>query len=281
MPEAPRWHGDALLLSNIWDGKVLSLDLDGHVQVVAAFPEEYASGLGVLPNGDLVVVLMKSRRIVRVNASRQQHDYADLSQLTPFHINDMIVGPGGRAYVSQPGSNLFEGVMPGPTDILIVEPDGVARIGASGLSGPNGLAISPDGRRLYIAESTACRISTLDIADDGSLSNLRVFGDVPEEGFPDGICLDDEGGVWAAIPYLKADMNGFGVGVIRMVDGGEVTHRVPMNESYRALACVFGGEDRRSLFICTTNEVHPHDTMVLRSGRVERLDVEFRGGGHP
>ena len=73
--------------------------------IVAEFPGEYASGLGFLPSGDLLVVLMASRRIMRVSNGRQTL-HADLTPFTPFLINDMAVGANGRAYVSQPGFDM-------------------------------------------------------------------------------------------------------------------------------------------------------------------------------
>jgi sugar lactone lactonase YvrE len=281
MPEAPRWHDGAFYFSDVWSGRVLKMTSDGGLTVVADFPGKHASGLGFLPNGDMLTVLMGDRQVMRIT---QGHSvlHADLKPLTRFHINDMVVDRQGRAYVSQPGFDMWaERIEPQTTDIILIEPDGRARIAASGLNSPNGIAITPDGATLFVAESSAGRISTFAIVADGSLSGHRVFAQLPDGGIPDGICLDDSGGVWAGVPVSLAGLEGHGLGVQRIVEGGTVTHTIPVSAGHRALACVFGGDDRRSLHICTADVVRPDQAPAAKAGRVERVRLGFRGAGLP
>jgi sugar lactone lactonase YvrE len=281
MPEAPRLHDGAFWFSNVWAGQVLRLGAGGRLDIVAEFPGEHASGLGFLPDGSLLTVLMDSRVVMRTVGGRSTV-HADLKPLTRFHINDMIVDRQGRAYVSQPGFDMFaERIEPQTTDIILVEPDGQARIAASGLHSPNGMAISPDGSTLYVAEPGAARLSTFAIAADGSLSDYRTFAQLRDGGVPDGICIDEEGGVWAAVPVSIANLAGHGLGVQRIAEGGEVTHTVPVSAGHRALACCFAGEDRRSLHICTADDFHPEHALALKTGRIERVNVPFQGAGLP
>jgi len=281
LPEAPRWHDGAFYFSDIFAGRVLRLGQSGHPQTVAEFPGN-VSGLGFMPNGDLLTVLMDARLVMRTPPGGKPALHADLTGLTPFHINDMVVDARGRAYVSQPGYDMWaERPERKPTDIIVVEPDGRAGIGASGLHGPNGLAIGPDGKTLFVAESGAGCISAFAIAANGSLSGRRLFAQWPEGGIPDGICLDDAGGLWAAIPVSRANLAGHGLGVQRIVEGGTVTHAVPVSAGHRALACVFGGGDRRSLHICTVDGFHPEQARAALSGRIERVALDFRGAGLP
>jgi len=281
MPEAPRWYGGAFYFSDIWSGRVLRLGPDGGLYTVAEFPGRHASGLGFLPNGDLLTVLMDERLVMRSSGGKSVV-HADLRPLTRFHINDMVVDGQGRAYVSQPGFDMWaETIEPRTTDIILIEPDGRARIAASGLHSPNGLAISPDGSTLFVAESSAGCISTFAIAADGLLSGHSVFAQLPDGGIPDGICLDDSGGVWVGVPVSLARLDGHGLGVRRIVAGGGVTHTVPVSAGHRALACVFGGAGRRSLHICTADVVRPDQALAARAGRIERVDIDFRGAGLP
>jgi sugar lactone lactonase YvrE len=281
MPEAPRWHDGAFYFSDIWSGRVLKLGGDGSLTTAAEFPGKHASGLGFLPNGDLLTVLMDDRQVMRTSQGCSAL-YADLKPLTRFPINDMVVDRQGRAYVSQPGFDMWaERIEPRTTDIILIASDGRARVAASGLNSPNGLAISPDGSTLFVAESSAGCISTFAIAADGSLSQHRVFAQLPEGGIPDGICLDDSGGVWAGVPVSLAKLEGHGLGVRRIIEGGMVTHIVPVSAGHRALACVFGGGDRRSLYICTADAVQPDQALAAKAGRVERVHLEFRGAGLP
>ncbi len=282
MPEAPRWHDGAFYFSDVWSGRVLKLSGDGGLDTVADFPGKYASGLGFLPNGDLLTVLMDERQVMRTPPGGDPVLHADLRPLTRFHINDMVVDRQGRAYVSQPGFDMWaERIEPQTTDIIVIEPDGRAGIAASGTHSPNGMAISPDGSTLFVAESSAGCISTFAIAGDGTLSDRRVFAQLPDGGIPDGICLDDSGGVWAGVPVSLAKLEGYGLGVQRIVAGGTVTHSVPVSAGHRALACVIGGEDRRSLHICTVDIAHPQHALAAKAGRIERIEIDFRGAGLP
>lgn len=132
-----------------------------------------------------------------------------------------------------------------------------------------------------MAESSAGCISTFAIAADGALSRHRVFAHLPDGGIPDGICLDDGGGVWTGVPVSLAKLDGYGLGVQRIVEGGTVTHTVPVSAGHRALACVFGGGDQRSLYICTADAVRPDKALAAKAGRVEWVHLEFRGAGLP
>jgi sugar lactone lactonase YvrE len=282
LPEAPRWHNGAFYFSDIFAGRVLRLGPDGRLETVAEFPGNHVSGLGFTPNGDLLTVLMDARLVMRTPPGGQPALHADLTALTPFHINDMVVDRQGRAYVSQPGYDMWaERPERKPTDIIVIAPDGRAGIAAGGLHGPNGLAIGADGKTLFVAESGAGSISAFAIAADGSLSGGRLFAQWPEGGIPDGICLDDTGGLWAAIPVSRDNLHGHGLGVQRIVEGGAVTHTVPVSADRRALACVFGGGDRRMLHICTVDGFHPAEAKAARSGRIERVALDFRGAGLP
>jgi sugar lactone lactonase YvrE len=281
MPEAPRWHEGAFYFSDVWAGRVHRLEDKGDLALIAEFPDDYASGLGFLPNGDLLTVLMQGRKVVRTAQGRAA-PYADLQPLTRFIINDMIVRDG-RAYVSQPGFDMWaEQIDPQTTDLILIGSDGQASIAASDMRSPNGMAVSPDGSTLFVAESSAGCITTFAIGADGALSDRQLFAQLPDGGIPDGICIDAAGGVWMGVPMtVAADGVHIGPGVQRIVAGGEVTHVVPIGGGRRALACVLGGDDRRSLFICTSNEFHPHAARTAKSGRVERIEVDFGGIGQP
>ena len=65
----------------------------------------------------------------------------------------------------------------------------------------------------------------------------------------------------------------------RVREGGEVTHRVPTGRM--AIACMLGGTDGRTLFVLTSESVHPEECEKLRSARIERLEVEVPGAGLP
>jgi sugar lactone lactonase YvrE len=247
--------------------------------VLATF-DDFVGGLGFLPDGDLLCVLSKGRTLQRIGAGGVSL-YADLSGLCRFVLNDMVVREG-RAYVSQPGFDIWSTPMSGfpePTDIIVVEAGGEPRIAASGLLSPNGMAVDPDGRTLYVAECTGLRIGAFDVHLDGGLSGHRTFAQLPDGAIPDGICLDAEGAIWAAAPVVAEPVMGQGPGVLRLTPDGQATHLVPVGEGRRALACALGGPDRRTLFICTVADFA--QGFAPGSGRIEQVRVDVAGAGIP
>src|SRR5581483_8448732 len=142
------------------------------------------SGLGWLPHGDLLVVSMKDRRVLRRGTDGTVSTHADLSELTTGHLNDMIVDQQGRAYVGNFGFDLMGGGTPAPASLVRIDPDGTVTVAAADLWFPNGTAITDDGT-LIVAETFAARLTAFDIQADGTLANRRVWAQVqpsPEPG---------------------------------------------------------------------------------------------------
>lgn len=124
-----------------------------------------------------------------------------------------------RSYVSQPGDDIWEAQahgVSGTTDLIMVRPDGSSSIAAGDMMSPNGMAISPDGKRLFVAECMAMRITCFDIDPlTGKLSNRRPLG-IFDGGIPDGICLGRESAVWSAVPVaVRGTAVSPGPGVVR------------------------------------------------------------------
>ena len=266
--EGPRWHDGKLWFSDMHAPWVMTVDLAGKSEKIVEVPG-HPSGLGWLPDGRLLVVSMEDRRLLRLDPGGLT-EVADLSTLAPFHCNDMTVDRHGRAYVGNFGFDLHHGATPTATNLVLVEPDGRARIVADDMQFPNGTVITPDGRTLIIGESFAARLTAFDIEADGSLSNRRVWAQL-ERDTPDGICLDAEGAIWMASPISHS--------VVRVRQGGEITHRVTVEK--QAFACMLGGPQRRTLFICTATDGAPETAQRLRDGRIEIVEVGVPGAGLP
>lgn len=267
--EGPRWHEGRLWFSDMHDHKVLALGLDGRAETIVEVPQQ-PSGLGWTPGGELLVVSMLDRRLLRLEAG-ELVEVADLSALATCHTNDMVVDARGRAYVGNFGFDLnVEGFEFRHAEIILVEPDGRARVVADQLSFPNGTVITPDGRTLIVGESFAARFTAFDIAGDGSLTNRRLWAQC-ESGTPDGCCLDAEGAIWYASPVSNE--------CVRVAEGGRILDRVPLAK--QAFACMLGGPDRRTLFIATANDSHPERCRQSRSGTIEITRVDVPGAGLP
>lgn len=267
-PESPRWHDGRLWLSDMYTHKVMNVTPDGRVETVLDVPQQ-PSGLGWLPDGRLLVVSMHDRRLLRLDPDGVKVA-ADLSDLAPSHCNDMVVDRLGRAYVGNFGFDFLAKEPERATVLILATPDGATRVVADELRFPNGMAITPDGKTLIVGESYGRRLTAFTIADDGSLGKRRLWAQL-DGATADGICLDAEGAVWVASP-VSAE-------VLRVCEGGAVTHRIPV--ATQAIACMLGGDDRRTLFVLTAPLTRREKALPLRQGRIETVRVQVPGAGWP
>jgi sugar lactone lactonase YvrE len=268
-PEGPRWHDGRLWFSDHALRAVYRLDLDGGVEEVVRVAGR-PSGLGWQPDGRLLVVSMTDRRLLRLEDGGLV-EVANLEGLAPWHCNDMVVDAAGRAYIGNFGFDFNGGEQPRPTVLLRVEPGGEVSVAADGLLFPNGMVITPEGDLLIVAETWGGRLTSFRIGRDGSLSGRAEFARVRGVA-PDGICLDAEGAVWVASPSSGE--------AIRVAEGGEVLERVASGEP-GAYACMLGGPDRRTLFICTATTVDYEQALSERSGKIVTARVDVPGAGTP
>jgi sugar lactone lactonase YvrE len=266
-PESPRWREDKLWFSDMYDRRVMTVDLNGRVESVCTVPQQ-PSGLGWLPDGRMLVVSMLDRRLMCLGPAGLTA-FADLSDLAPSQCNDMVVDQQGRAYIGNFGFNFFD-EPPKPTVLILVTPDGQKRIVADGLMFPNGAVITGDGTTLIVGESYASRLTAFTIRPDGSLTDRRVWAEL-QRATPDGICLDAGGAIWIASPGSSE--------VLRVCEGGRVTHRIPLET--QPVACMLGGPDRQMLFILEAPVIRPGKGLARKPGRIETVRVEIPGAGLP
>jgi len=266
--EGPRWHDNHLWFSDMHAHEVIKLNLDGTSQVIAKVPQQ-PSGLGWLPDQSLVVVSMTDKKLL-IDEAGELSEYADLSQLASYHCNDMVVDAKGRCYVGNFGFDLISRASQKPAELIMVSENGTASIVADDLQFPNGTVITPDGRTLIVAESMAARLTAFDIDQHGALSNRRVWAQM-DGALPDGICLDEDSGIWVASPISNE--------CLRLTEGGAVTDRIKVE--HQAYACMLGGENGKRLFICTASSSSPEQCKAQRDGRIEYADVSVAGAGRP
>jgi sugar lactone lactonase YvrE len=248
---------------------LLSLGPSGGCERHTKFEDDTPCGLGVLPDGKIVVLTMFRKRLMSYADGRLSL-YADLSGIATGTIDDMIVDGLGRAYVGDLGFDL-----PPPPDrgapgrIILVMPHGEMRVVADGLRFPNGIAVSADNKRLVVAEMDGGCLAEYDIETDGGLNFRRRLGTMKS---PDGICLDHEAAVWVA----SFDEDAF----IRIDRDGRELRRVEV-PGRRAIACVLGGPERRTLF-CLSAATSPEELRQRKSSaRIEMVEVKNPGAGYP
>jgi sugar lactone lactonase YvrE len=234
MGESPRWHDDRLWVCDWVAGEVLSYDATGDRRV-----ELRMTGLPFsvdwLPDGR--TVLTSTEGVVTADEDGTLTPYGASGQAW----NEIVVDPSGNTYVNAAGFDLMGGEAPKPGYVWVVRPDGSSEQVADGIWFPNGMAVTPDGRTLVVAESYGHCLTGFDIEPDGSLSNRRVWADLGEAN-PDGICLDAEGAAWYAdVPHRQC---------VRVAEGGEVLEVVEADRG--CFACMLGGDDGRTLYVVGT-----------------------------
>jgi sugar lactone lactonase YvrE len=283
--ECPRWHDGRWWAVDFYRHTVFTYDADGREEPVLEV-EAQPSGLGWLPDGDLLVVSMKDRRVLRRAADGTVTEHADVSELTTGHLNDMIVDRDGRAYAGNFGFDLMGGGQPEPATLVRIDPDGSAAIVADDLWFPNGTVIADDGT-LIVAETFGARFTAFTIAEDGALTDRRVWAQVeptPERGdiatmlgavtfAPDGCTLDAEGHIWAA--------NALGGALCRVAPGGQIVEEIAMPDGLGTFACQLGGEDGRTLVACAAPDFHEGPRKAAREAVLLSTTVDVPHAGLP
>jgi sugar lactone lactonase YvrE len=283
--EAPRWHRGCVYVSDFYNYRVAAITVDGAVATVCKV-EKQPSGIGWLPDGSMLVVSMKDRRILRLEGNGTLVEHADLSGLASWHCNDMVVDGQGRAWVGNFGFDLMGGADPATAELIRVDPDGTAALVAKDMLFPNGMVITDDGTTLIVAESLGQRLTAFDIEADGTLADRRTwasFGEVPTatdfggamaqlKVAPDGICLDAEGCVWFA--------DAFGNRVVRAREGGKIVDEISTGD-LGVFACMLGGDDGRTLFMCAAPTFVEAVASTDHQARLLATRVEVPHAGLP
>ena len=282
--EGPRWHDGRWWVSDFYRHGVFAITPDGAEELVLEV-EGQPSGLGWMPDGSLLVVSMKTHELLRRAPDGSVSVHADLTEHCGGHLNDLAVDELGRAYVGNFGFDLMNFADPVGTSLVRVDPDGSVHVEADDLWFPNGTVI--DGDVLIVAETFAGRLTAFTIAADGSLGDRRVWGQIaptvepapvpemlPNMGFaPDGCCMDAEGHIWAA--------DGLGGPTCRIAPGGEIVEELPLPDGLQAFACMLGGEDGRTLLLCSAPDFIEANRKDVREAVLLTTTVDVSHGGRP
>ena len=282
--ECPRWHDQRIWFVDFYTYRVYSAAEDGSDLRVEAEVPQQPSGLGWLPDGRLLVVSMRDARVLRREPDGALVTHADLSAHVKGYPNDMVVDARGRAFVGEFGFDLMGG-QPLETAVLLrVDPDGTVTTVADDLWFPNGSVITDDGV-LLVGETFGNRVTAFDITDDGALADRRTwakFGELPTdrnlEGVlaqvvvaPDGCCLDADGALWVADAH-----NGR---VLHVREGGEISEEVSVGTG--VFACMLGGADNRTLFMCAAPDFQEEARKNAREGMLLTARVDVPHAGRP
>jgi gluconolactonase len=190
------------------------------------------------------------RAIIEVTPDGKYKVLADHYEGKRFNSpNDVIVGPDGALYLTDPTLDLVAGEKQEIPfqGVYRLDDTGRVRLLTDDLTQPNGLAFSPDGKKFYVDDSEQRNIRVYDVNTDGTLINGRIFGEEPggkNDGVPDGIKVDKNGNVFVTGPkgIWVWDAKGNHLGTI-------VTPEQPANLTW-------GDKDYRTLYITATTSVY-------------------------
>ncbi len=231
--EGPRW--DAPRRRLLWvdiEGRALHA-WDGSDDL--AFPCGARVGAAA-PTETVEVLVALADRLAFVDADGGLQDAAPFPHGAELRMNDGTCDPDGRFWV---GSMRLD---ESPCDAALYRYDGRELVTVlTEISLSNGIGWSPDASLMYYVDSPTQRIDVFDY--DGELAGRRPFVTIDRaDGVPDGLAVDDEGGVWLAL---------WGGRAVRRYDPAgrlEATIDVPAEN---VTACCFGGADGRTMFITT------------------------------
>lgn len=266
--EAPLYDpARGLLYTDAEAGGVWCLDAAGRTRIVSPH-RRGIGGLALHAAGGLVV----SGRNVAFK-SEPAGDTVVLLESEPGagHVgfNDLVTDAAGRIYAGSLSYVPMLGQSGGDKtgSLHLIDLDGSVREVATGIGLSNGLGFSPDGRRLYHADSDAGCVFAYDVAADGGLGGRTVFAQVPR-GMPDGLAVADDGSIWVALVHA-------GLVVAYEADGqerGRLAVPTPMVTSL-----CFGDADGHTLYVVSGAEGATNG----RGGCIYRRRLDVAGPPRP
>jgi len=246
-----------LVFSDVLAGGVYRRDASGEIETLVP-KRRGVGGIALHADGGVVV---SGRDLIHVRDGDTRTLFS-LEGLPGW--NDLCTDAEGRIYAGSVRFAVFDPqaeIVPG--ECWRIDAPGRATRLYDGVVHANGIGLSPDGRTLYQSDTRADVVIAHDLADDGSVSGRRSFA-VQPDGHPDGLAIDEQGGVWVAIAG--------GGRVDRFLPDGRVERSLPVPARIVTSVC-FAGEGRRDLIVVTAdNREQPE-----RRGTIFRTRVDVAG----
>jgi sugar lactone lactonase YvrE len=270
IPGTECYHGEGPCWADEWgglrwvdmlSGDVLSLDQHGgvtrtHVGEVAAVIRPRASGGAVLA--------LKDSFAVTDGDLGQLRTVATVSLEPGVRLNEGGCDPDGRFYCGSMATD----ESPQAGTFYCLDPDGSVRPVLDKVTISNGFDFSPDGTIAYYVDTRDQSIDIFDYSADTGLVNRRRWVDVPvEAGWPDGLTVDAEGGVWLALMGGSA--------VHHYSASGRLEEVIPLPVS-QVTACTFGGTGLDTLYV-TTSQIGADIRAQPASGALFAIQPGARG----
>jgi gluconolactonase len=272
--EGPVWFGDlrCVIWSDVSGNRMLRWDEESGATTVFRKPSNNGNGNTRDRQGRLVTCEHLTRRVTRTEIDGSITVIADRFEGKRLNSpNDVVVKSDGSIWFTDPQFGIlsnYEGEIAEPElpmNVYRVDGNsGAIAVVADGIKAPNGLAFSPDERRLYIVESRAepRTILVFDVAPSGDrISNRRVLIDSGPHGTPDGFRVDVDGNLWCGWG-MSPELDGVRV----FSPEGEPLGHIHLPE--RCANVCFGGRHRNRLFMAAAHSLYSLyvNTQGVRGG---------------
>lgn len=247
--EGPIWHPDGFLLfSDIPADTIYKLTSNRQVEVFRR-PSGKANGNTLDKAGRLITAEHSNRRISRTEKDGKIIALADKYEGKRLNSpNDLVVKSDGSIYFTDPSYGVSkEQEELGFYGVYRLAVDGKLTLLVKDIVLPNGIAFSPDEKKLYVNNSEAGYIGIFDVTSDGTVSDRRVFAELKDSsksGVPDGLKVDVEGNVYSTGPG----------GVWIFSPSGQLLGKISVPETATNLA--WGDRDYKTLYITTSKSLY-------------------------
>lgn len=261
--EGIRWTGRLLVLSDMLGKRVVEVVPESGQVTTLVNIDNQPNGLIVRPDGSLLINSMFDRKLLSLRDG-ELSEYCDLSAVATGYLGDIVDDGRGGYYVDDVGARVLHGEKPAPGRLIYVAPDRSIHVVKDQLAFANGVVISPDGQRLYLAETMISAIKVYDIGANGALGEGRVHASFAGESRIDGMTMDEDEGCWACL--LDTDH------VQRVDRAGNRTHRVIVPDS-EPIACTIGGRGGREIYITAIEALHGKNIFEEMMAKRVRANV--------
>jgi sugar lactone lactonase YvrE len=254
--EAPRVDDrDRFYFTDIPNGGVYRRNPGGNVETL--IPKRRGVG-GMIFNRSGGLVLTGKGLIHWDEKTGKSRDLFASWEGKSVSMNDLTTDDHGSVYTGSINFDPLSNNKPIPGSLFRIDPPGHAHKLWDGIEVSNGLGLSPDRKLLFHSDSTTGAVWAYDVTHDRGVKDRRIFAKMPE-GWPDGMAVDVEGGIWVAAVRVGE--------VIHFSKDGTLKKRIKLPASM-VTSLTFGGRDQMDLYVVTAdNTDDPNRKGTIFKGR--------------
>jgi len=260
--EAPRVDDqNRLYFSDVPNGGVYRRNPDGKIENV--IPKRKGVGGMMFNHGGGIVCTGRALILFDEKSGNSRNLFTEWEGRPLVGLNDLTTDDQGSVYVGSLEFDPLSDNKPLPGSLFRVDPPGRASKMWDGIQVTNGLGLSPDRKLLYHCDSTTQAVWAYDVQGDRSVKDRRIFAKMPE-GWPDGMAVDAEGGLWVAAVRVGE--------VVHFGADGVVKERIKL-PSKMVTSLTFGGPNLMDLYVVTADNTDD----ATRKGTIFRTRAEVPG----